>query len=115
MTLQSAPDQTTSPYGGWAVVLAADEGGRLTVVVHPVGITVLSGSELAPILMAGADRVSGHLLTWAWGHVPAEAETPRVWFGSRWALVESSAAVRRLSATVWAAQTRGRWHHVRLA
>ena len=96
------------------VVLASDDVGRLTVVVHPAGVTALTGQEPDGVVLAGSHRVADAVVTWAWGHVRADQPTPHVWFQSRWALLERPGWVRRLSATVWAAQVPGRWRHVRI-
>lgn len=98
----------------WVVTLLTDDTGLARIVADPTGLTSVNAAPPTAIHAATRQR-GGVALTWAWGRLPAHAPTPDVWFHGRWRRRGRRADVRRLSATVWAAQASGRWRRVWLA
>jgi hypothetical protein len=96
----------------WVVALAG-EGTRCRVL-HPYGVSP-PPEPARPVALTGTHRIDGRDVSWAFGYVAADAPTPVIAFLSHHGLRARPAAVRRLTATVWAAQLPGRWTHVRVA
>lgn len=97
----------------WVVTVLAGPGGPVRVL-HPHGVSPLP-DNVRPVALCGTHLVDGAAVSWAFGYVDADAATPAVWFLAARGLRARPAAVRRLTATVWAAQLPGRWSRVQVA
>ena len=113
----SRPLATADPAAGtaWLVVLLADGSSPARIVADPTGLTPVGDIITPRVMRAAAGLAGGAPMSWAWGQLPADAPTPQVWFHRRWSVRGRRAQVRRLSATVWAAQASGRWPRVWLS
>jgi hypothetical protein len=97
----------------WVVTLLGDPSGRCRVL-HPHGVSPLPDRH-QPVALTGTHCVDGAVISWAFGYADPDTVAPTVWFVSHGGLRQRPALVRRLTATLWAAQLPGRWCRVRVA